>query len=307
MSPSLFSATGVTGQAVDRVLLILLGMTLALLVLITFLLVFFVIRYSKKRHPRPEPTQDHPWLEIGWTVAPTILVLAMFYYGVTGYDILRHVPRNAMLINVTARQWSWLFTYENGLRSTTLRVPVGRPVKLLLASEDVIHGFYVPAFRIKQDVVPGMQTYVWFQATQPGTYDVFCTQYCGLEHAHMLSKVEVLSPEDFASWYQSPQSVAAATSPGAMLYQTKGCVGCHSTDGSSRVGPSFKNLYGSIQTVTRAGKEQFVTVDEAYCKSYILDPNKDVVKGYPPIMPSQKGRLTDEEIDELVDYIEELK
>jgi cytochrome c oxidase subunit 2 len=307
MSPSLFSSTGITGQAVDHVLMIILGITVALLVLITFLLVFFVIRYSRKRHPGPDETKEHPWLEIAWTVAPTILVLAMFYYGVVGYDILRNVPRNAMLVRVTARQWSWLFTYENGIKSTTLRVPLGRPVKLLLFSQDVIHGFYVPAFRIKQDVVPGMENYVWFQATNPGTYDVFCTQYCGLEHAHMLSKVEVLSQNDFASWYQSPQNVVAGMSLGARLYSEKGCIGCHSLDGSSRVGPSFKGLYGSTEMVIRNGKEVTVTVDEAYCKSYILAPNQDVVKGYPPIMPSQKGQLTDEELKELVDYLEELK
>jgi cytochrome c oxidase subunit 2 len=305
MNPSLFSSTGVTGQAVDRVLLIILGISVALLILITFLLVFFIVRYSRKRHPRPAEVKEHLGLEIAWTVAPTILVLAMFYYGVTGYDILRRVPRDAMVVHVTARQWSWLFTYENGLQSTTLRVPLGRPVKLLLNSQDVIHDFYVPAFRIKQDIVPGMETYLWFQATALGTYDVFCTQYCGLEHAHMLSKVEVISQNDFTAWYQGGKSVTGGLSAGAKLYQDKGCASCHSTDGAARVGPTFKGLFGSTQTVARDGKERTVTVDEAYLRNYLLEPNLDVVNGFPPIMPSQKGLLTDKEIEDLVEFIKE--
>jgi len=307
MNPNPCLSTGVTGQAVDRVLLIILGISVALLVLITFLLVFFIIRYSRKRHPKPAEVKEHPWLEIAWTVAPTILVLAMFYYGVTGYDILRRVPRDAMVVHVTARQWSWLFTYENGLQSTTLRVPLGRPVKLLLKSQDVIHGFYVPAFRIKQDVVPGMETYLWFQATALGTYEVMCTQYCGLEHAHMLSKVEVVSQSDFASWYQVQQSATTGLSPGARLFQDKGCASCHSTDGTARVGPTLKGLFGSTQTVVRDGKERPVTADKDYLRNFLLDPNVDVVKGFPPIMPSQKGLLTDQEIGDLLEFIKEVK
>ncbi len=307
MSPSLFSSIGVTGQAVDRVLLIILVISLTLLVLITLLLVFFVVRYSRKRHPKPAEVKEHLWLEIAWTVAPTILVLAMFYYGVTGYDVLRRVPREAMVVHVTARQWSWLFTYENGLQSPTLRVPLGRPVKLLLKSQDVIHGFYAPAFRIKQDVVPGMETYLWFQPTALGTYEVMCTQYCGLEHAHMLSKVEVVSQNDFTAWYQGGKNVTAGLSAGARLYQDKGCASCHSLDGTPRVGPSFKGLAGSSQVVTREGKERSITVDEAYLRQYMLEPNVDVIKGYAPIMPSQKGLLTDKEIQDLVEFIQESK
>ncbi len=307
MNPGLFGSTGVTGQAVDRILFVILGVTVALLVLITFLLVFFVIRYNRKRHPRPAEVKEHLGLEIAWTVIPTILVLGMFYYGVVGYDILRRVPRGAMVVKVTARQWSWLFTYDNGRESPVLKVPLGRPVKLLMRSEDVIHGFYIPSFRVKQDIVPGMETYLWFQPTVLGTYDVFCTQYCGLEHARMLAKVEVLSPYEFAAWYPSSAGGVQAALPGERLVQAKGCIACHSMDGSARPGPTFKGLYGSTVTVTRNGKEHTLTADEAYLKTSIMDPNAEVVKGFPPIMPAQKGLLTDQEVEDLIAFLKTLR
>jgi cytochrome c oxidase subunit 2 len=210
-------------------------------------------------------------------------------------------------VKVIARQWSWLFQYENGIQDPELRVPIGKPVKLLLTSLDVIHGFYVPAFRIKQDVVPGMTNTLWFQATQEGTYDVMCSQYCGLEHSHMLSKVIILPEKEFEKWYGGRKETVTAKGPppGHKLYQEKGCVACHSTDGSLRVGPTFKGLFGKKEEVTAAGKEQTILVDEAFIRDYIEDPNVVRVKGYPPIMP--KVSLTNEELTALVNYIKSLK
>ena len=302
-----FGATGLSGKVVDNVFLYILVVCVFLLGLITFLMVFFVIRYRRQKNPTPADIEGSTWLEITWTVIPTLLVLTMFYYGLTGFQFLKKVPEGAMVVKVIARQWSWLFEYENGIKDTELRVPVGKPVKLLLTSLDVIHGFYAPAFRIKQDVVPGMTNTLWFQPTQVGTYDVMCSQYCGLEHSHMLTKIVVLPDDEFTQWYQGKKVEMAAKGPppGYKLYQEKGCVACHSIDGSPRVGPTFKGLFGKTEKVIAAGKEQTVMVDDVFMRNYIKDPNVVRVEGYPPIMP--KISMTNEELTALVDYMKSLK
>ena len=251
-------ATGLSGKVVNEVFLFIFVICVFLLALITFLMVYFVVRYRREKHPQPADIEGSTWLEIVWTVVPIVLVLAMFYVGLTGFQFLRKVPEGAMVVKVIARQWSWLFQYENGVEDPELRVPLGKPVKLLLTSQDVIHGFYSPAFRIKQDAVPGMTTYLWFQPTQTGAFDVLCTQYCGLEHSHMLSKIIVLPEQEFTQWYQGKKQQLAtkAPPPGAQLYTNKGCVACHSIDGSPRVGPTFKGLIGKTETVLRNGKEE---------------------------------------------------
>ena len=300
-------ATGLSGKVVDNVFLYILVICLFLLGLITFLMVYFVIRYRREKHPHPADIEGSKWLEITWTVVPTLIVLTMFYYGLTGFDFLKKIPPGAMEVKVIARQWSWLFEYENGIKSTDLRVPVNKPVKLVLTSLDVIHGFYAPAFRVKQDAVPGMTTYLWFQPTETGTFDVMCSQYCGLEHSRMLTQILVLQDDDFTKWYQSKALEVTAKRPplGIKLYEEKGCVACHSTDGSPRVGPTFKGLFGKTEEVIKAGKEQTVEVDEVFIRNYIEDPNVIKVKGYPPIMPQIS--MTKEELSALVDYIKSLK
>jgi cytochrome c oxidase subunit II len=300
-------STGLSGRVVDNVFLYILFICVFLLGLITFLMVYFVIRYRREKHPHPADIEGSTWLEVTWTVIPTLIVLTMFYYGLTGFEFLKKVPEGAMVVKVVARQWSWLFQYENGIQDPELRVPVGKPVKLLLTSVDVIHGFYIPAFRIKQDVVPGMTNTLWFQPTQTGAYDVMCSQYCGLEHSHMLSKVIVLSEKEFTEWYQGQKGRVTAKGPlpGYKLYQEKGCVACHSTDGSSRVGPTFKGLMGKKEEVISGANRETVVVDEAFVRRFISEPNVVHIEGYPPIMP--KISITDEELTALVDYIKSLK
>jgi len=300
-------ATGLSGRVVNEVFLFIFVICVLLLGLITFLMVYFVIRYRRERHPQPADIEGSTWLEIVWTVVPILLVLTMFYAGLTGFQFLRKVPEGAMVVKVIARQWSWLFQYESGVEDPELRVPVGKPVKLLLTSQDVIHGFYAPAFRIKQDAVPGMTTYLWFQSTEVGSFDVLCSQYCGLEHSHMMTKIIALPEQEFTQWYQSKKQQLATkvAPPGAQIYTDKGCVACHSIDGSTRVGPSFKGLIGKMETVLRNGQEQTVVVDEAYVRNYILHPNADVIKGFQPIMPVIS--MTDDEIHAVVGYLKELK
>ncbi len=300
-------ATGVSGRVVDNIFLYILAICVFLLALITFLMVYFVIHYRRGKHPQPVDIEGSTWLEVTWTIIPTLLVLTMFYYGLTGFEFLKKVPEGAMTVNVVARQWSWLFQYEGGVEDSQLRVPIEKPVKLLLTSQDVIHGFYIPAFRIKQDAVPGMTNYLWFQATEAGTFDVMCSQYCGLEHSHMLTKMVVLPEGEFTKWYQDKKERVAIKGPprGIQLYTEKGCVACHSIDGGPRVGPTFKGLIGKMETVLRNGKEQTVVVDESYVRNYILHPNMDVIKGFQPIMPVIN--MTEDEINSLVSYLKELK
>ncbi len=292
-----------TGK-VEEAFLVVAGISVFLLVAVTVVMIFFLVRYNRRRHPRSEEVKESFALEVVWTVVPLALVLVMFYFGWVDFDFVRNAPRNAMSVNVTARQWSWLFQYENGKKGDFLRVPIDKPVKLILTSEDVIHSLYIPAFRIKEDCVPGMKTHLWFTARELGSYDIFCTEYCGLGHSHMRSKVIVLPDSDFDKWY----TVAEAAGPeekGLTILKEKGCLGCHSTDGSRKVGPTLKGIFGTKVRVLTDGKEHDVTADEAYIKRSILHPEADVVKGYPPIMPTIS--LTAEELQIITDYLRALK
>ncbi|TWJ19032.1 cytochrome c oxidase subunit II [Geobacter argillaceus] len=297
MYPDLVTTT----QAVDPVFMFIFGASLVLLVGITLTMVGFVIRYRRSRAPEPtSQASSNVWLEIVWTVLPTALVLAMFYYGWSGYLTLRQVPRNALEVTATARTWSWSFTYANGRTSPKLVVPVGRPVLVNLVSLDVLHGFYLPAFRVKRDVVPGMKNYAWFVADKPGTYDLFCSVYCGTGHSSMITTVEALPPARFAAWLQQGGETEHA---GKKLLEKHGCLGCHSLDGTPKVGPSLKGIWGRRVTVLTNGVERNITVDEAYLRRSLLEPNADVVKGFPPVMPSFAGKLTDAEIKALVEFL----
>jgi len=304
---------------VDAVFLYIVALSVAFLLLITLLMVYFVIKYSRKRHPRGEDIEGHAGLEVAWTVIPTLLFLTMFYFGWTNYDYMRSAPRDAMVINGTARQWAWSFDYPNGKRTTDLVLALNRPVKVELRSLDVIHGFYVPAFRVKEDAVPGRQNYTWFTPTLLGTYDVECTVICGVNHANMLAKAFVVPVSDFEKWYfggentplpGQPAPAAAAPSepehPAVATLKAKACLTCHSLDGSVMVGPTFKGLFGQKHVVRDAGgTEREATVDDAYLAKAIQEPRAEIVKGYPPAMPP--NTLTEGDLKQVIDLIKSLK
>jgi cytochrome c oxidase subunit 2 len=297
VDPSLIT----TSQAVDPVFKFIIGACLILLLGITATMVAFVIRYRRSRAPEPtSQSSGNIWLEITWIVLPSVLVLAMFYYGWAGYLSLRSVPKGALPVTATARQWSWSFTYANGKTSARLYVPVGKPVLVNLVSKDVLHGFYIPAFRVKHDVVPGMKNFAWFVASKPGSYDLFCSVYCGVGHSAMITSVEAIPPADFAAWLEQG---GGAEHAGKELLEKHGCLGCHSLDGSPKVGPTFKGIWGRPVTVLTGGKERAVIVDEAYLRRSILEPNADVVKGFQPVMPSFP-ELKDVEVEAIVELIE---
>ena len=293
-----------TTQAVDPVFVFLFATCLALLVGITVAMIWFVIRYRRSRNPQQtSQVEENLWLEVVWTVLPTLLVLGMFYYGWSSYLTLREVPKNALQVTAVARMWSWNFVYENGKNSGKLYVPVGTPVLVNLESKDVLHGFYMPAFRIKRDAVPGMKNHVWFVATKAGSYDIFCSQYCGTSHAAMITTAEAVPPEQFAAWLS--EGAEGDAKQGQALLERYGCLGCHSLDGTPKVGPTFKGLYDSRVRVTRDGKPATVKADEEFLRESIVNPSATIVEGFPPIMPA--SNLPEAELEAIVEYLEEVK
>jgi cytochrome c oxidase subunit 2 len=200
---------------VDRIFLFIVGISVLLLALITVLMIYFVIRYRRNRHPEAVDIEGNTLLEIIWTLVPTALVIAMFYYGWIGFKAMRDVPDNAMNVGVTGQMWFWKFEYKNGRQTDSLHVPVGVPVKLNIESLDVIHSLYIPAFRIKEDAVPGAETYLWFVAENEGDFDIFCAEYCGTGHSSMNSKVIAHSEEEFRRWYNAwePEGTGTAAGP----------------------------------------------------------------------------------------------
>ncbi len=299
---------------VDTAFAIIVGISLLFLVGITAVIILFIVKYNKKKNPVSTEIEGSTKLEIIWTVIPLVLVLYMFWLGWSSYIPMRKVPADAMKVKVTAMMWSWRFEYENGKIEDTLYVPVNKPVVLNMESVDVIHSLYIPAFRIKEDVVPGKaENYMWFKSLVIGSYDLFCAEYCGLRHSYMGTTVEVVDQATFDKWYASgPVKIdtTVAAIPGAagkLLTEQKGCIACHSSDGTKIVGPSYKGIFGHKVTITSDGKEREITVDEKYIKKSILEPDADIVKGFNKgSMISYRGQLSDEEIDQIIEYIKTL-
>jgi cytochrome c oxidase subunit II len=289
------------------------GISLILLVGLTFIMLLFVFRYNKKKNKIAVQNEGNTFLEITWTVIPILLALAMFYYGWAGWKPMRNAPKDSLNITSIARMWSFSFLYENGRQSPDLIIPVNTPVKIKLTSLDVIHSIFIPAFRIKSDMVPGRDKMMWFIPEREGEYDLYCAEYCGLRHSFMNAKVKVLSKVKYDSWYSDTSLVtktATGSTPGSealAIMKVQGCLACHSSDGSKIVGPSYLNLFGKQQIVIRNGAEVTVTVDEAYIKRSILDPAAETLKGYPKgLMQSYKGKLTDDEISKIIIYLKSL-
>jgi cytochrome c oxidase subunit 2 len=290
-------------HGVDLSLYIILGISLFFLVGITVVMIYFVIRYNKKRNPKATNIEGNFTLEVVWTVIPTILVMLMFYYGWMGYRPMRIVPDNAMEINAYGQMWKFSFEYPDGMFTDTLVVPINQPVKLNLISRDVIHSFYVPAFRLKEDMVPGKDNFLWFEATREGRFDVLCAEYCGMLHSFMLSSVTVISQAEYENWL-AVASIVREEHPGLAVMRQNACFTCHSQDGSRLIGPSFKDVYGRTQMVETNGVAREIVVDDEYIAKSIYDPNADIVQGYMRgLMISYENIISKEQIDDIIDYL----
>jgi cytochrome c oxidase subunit 2 len=294
-------------HGVDWLFGFILAISVFFFLLIVVLMVVFIFKYRHREGHQAEasPTHSLP-LELTWSIIPVILVVLIFFFGVRAFLDMTTAPANAYEIQVTGQKWSWSFQYPSGYVDESLHVPVDRPVRLVMSSADVIHSLYVPAFRIKQDVVPGRYAHAWFEATQPGEYDLFCAEYCGTSHSDMIARVVVHPPGEFETWLERASSFLETMSPveaGGKLFAARGCQQCHSVDGTGRTGPTLKGIFGHEVVTAEGGR---VLADETYLRRSMLEPMADVVAGFEPVMPTYQGRLTDREIDAVIAYIKSL-
>lgn len=295
-------------QGVDSAFVIITAISVFFLVALTGLMIYFVIKYNRKKGKPAEQIKDNSLLEMTWIVIPMILVLYMFYIGWEGFIPMRKAPKGAMEITAIGSMWKFDFEYPGNKMSDTMVVPINKPIKVNLASKDVLHGFSVPSFRIKEDIVPLKGNYSWFIPGKLGEFDIYCTVYCGLNHSNMMSLIKVVSQEDYDKWIKALPIKKADNSLGLKLIQKNGCVACHSVDGSKVVGPSFKGIYGKMRIVNANGEKKQVKVDDSYIKTSIIDPNFEIADGYPSgLMKSYKGIIKDTEIQQITQYLKDLK
>lgn len=306
------SASTLSGQ-VDALYLTWVGISVFFSLLIAVLILVFFMKY-KRRSPEQAGSQaNFPTLpmEVTWSVIPLLIALAMFVWGTKVFFAIARPPADTVEYFVTAKQWMWKVQHPEGPREiNTLHVPVGQPVKLTMTSQDVIHSFYVPAFRVKQDVLPGRYTTVWFEATKVGTYHLFCAEYCGAEHSLMRGSIVVMEPEEYEAWLGGSLGGSTLLASGAALYQRLACDTCHREGldgggiGSKLRAPSLVGLYGRRVDLIGGGT---VVADENYLRESIVDPQEKIVAGWQPIMPTFQGQVSDEQLNALVAYIRSLK
>jgi cytochrome c oxidase subunit 2 len=289
---------------VDHLFFFLLAVAAFFTVGIFTAIAFFAIRYRRRSEGElPRAVHGGLPLEIAWSVIPFGLTMVMFTWGASVYFKESRPPDNALQIYVVAKQWMWKLQHMEGRREINeLHIPLGRPIKLTMTSEDVIHSFYVPSFRVKQDVVPGRYSTLWFQPTKPGRYHLFCAEYCGTKHSGMTGWIEVMAPRDYQAWLSGGATTGSLAENGQKLFEDLACGNCHKADGSGRC-PTLVNLFGGTVVLTGGAT---VTADEAYIRESILQPAAKVVAGYQPVMPTFQGLVTEEGVLQLVEYIKSL-
>jgi cytochrome c oxidase subunit II len=288
---------------VDRVYLFLVGISLFMSAAIFLSIIFFAVRYRKGSRAGRENIRNHSWpLEIVWSAVPLAVFLFVFVWGAGIFYDSFHAPPGALRIYVVGKQWMWKIQHLNGKREIDeLHVPLGQPIELMMTSEDVIHDFFIPAFRVKRDVLPGRYTTLWFQATRTGEFHIFCAQYCGTEHSAMIGRVVVMEPKDFQNWLAGGETGETMAEAGARLFQRYNCVTCHKPGGR---GPILTGVFG--RTVRLQGGET-ATADEAYIRESILNPQARITLGYQPVMPTFQGQLSESQVLDLIAYIKSLQ
>lgn len=296
------SASSLSGQ-VDALYIFLVSVSLFFTVLIATLVIYFAVKYRRRSaDDRPKAVHGSIILELTWSVIPLAIALFIFAWATSIYFSMRRPPASSMDVYVVGKQWMWKFQHPSGKREINeLHVPVGRPVKLTMATEDVIHSFFVPAFRLKFDVIPGQYRTMWFEATKPGTYKLFCAEYCGTKHAGMTGKIVVMEDDDFQTWLSGGPQLSVVAS-GERLVQELGCVTCHQQTATGR-GPSWHGIFGK-EIAMQDGDT--VTADENYLRESILNPQARIVSGYQPIMPTYQGLVTEEGLMQIIAYIKTL-
>lgn len=302
-------------EGVDNAFILILGISFFFLITITGTMLFFIWRYNQKKNPKPTQIKDSVSLEITWTIIPLILVLGMFYYGYVGWIPMKKPPDEGVMVTANARMWAFSFRYDNGRVSDKLYVPKDTAVIINLNALDVLHSFYIPAFRLKEDMVPGLaNNRTWFEATKTGTYTIFCSEYCGLQHSYMLSEVVVMEPDEFWEWYNDPDAMTVEVSEdenlallGRQVIERNGCIACHSLDGRDLIGPTFRDKWGTMVTVTTGGQTREVLYDEDYVIRSIYDPDYDISEGFRPgQMLSYEGEISEQEVEFIIEFLKTL-
>ena len=292
---------------VDLLLYFLLAVSFFFATLIAGLILVFMVRYRRRPGVDHDPNAHGPlWLEAAWTVIPFGITMIMFFWGASLYATIRRPPDDALVVDVVGKQWMWKLQHMAGRREINeLHIPIGRPVRLNMTSEDVIHSFYVPAFRVKQDAVPGRYSSLWFEATKAGEYHLFCAEYCGTLHSGMIGRIVAMEPAAFEAWLAGQQpgeaNVPVAVA-GENVFHAQGCGTCHRADGSGQ-GPSLAGLFG--KTVTLQSGDT-IRVDEGYIRESIMNPQAKLVQGYQPVMPTYQGLLSEEDVMRLIAYVKSL-
>ena len=294
----------VQAAQVDGIYFFMVAVTAFFSLLIATLVAFFAVKY-RRRHKDEVGVAIHGSLalELLWTIIPFFIAMMMFGWGAKVFFELYRPPAGAMEIYVVGKQWMWKAQHMDGMREINeLHVPVGRPVKLIMGSEDVLHSFYIPAFRVKADVIPGRYNVLWFTATRPGRYHLFCAEYCGTKHSGMIGWVTVMEPAEFQAWLGGGSASDTPVAAGEKLFQSQGCIACH-REGAPVQGPLLQNVFGS--TVTLQGGAT-VVADESYIRESIVNPQAKVVAGFQPIMPTFQGLLTEEQLLQIIAYVRSL-
>ncbi len=290
---------------VDGLYFLLIAVSAFFSLLIFAAIFYFSVKYRRSVHPHPVPIEGSLPLELAWTLIPLGICMIFFAWGSLIYFQEARPPKGAMEVYVVAKQWMWKFEYEDGQRDINqLHVPLGRDVKMIMSSQDAIHSFFVPAFRIKADVLPGRYTTTWFRPTKVGTYHLFCAEYCGTNHSAMIGQVIVMPPDEYQAWMNSGTggSVATLSANGQQVFQQLGCATCHRSD-TQGPGPNLEGLFG---TQVKLGDGRTVVADENYIRESILNPGAKVVAGYQPIMPTYQGQVSEENLMALVAYVKSL-
>jgi cytochrome c oxidase subunit 2 len=297
--PSRASATAGNVDALFIFLLIVSGL---MTLLIFIAVVYFAARYRHRKGVLAEQIEGSTPLELTWTIIPLGVFMVIFVWGAVVYFKSRTPPRDATEVYVVAKQWMWKLEHAEGQREINeLHVPVGRDVKLIMTSQDVIHSFFVPAFRMKQDVVPGRYTVAWFHATKAGTYHLFCTQYCGTQHSGMIGSIIVMEPAQYEAWMNGG-TTGPLSATGEKIFAELGCATCHRSDTQGR-GPSLQGVFGK-PVLLQDGRT--VAADENYIRESILDPGSKIVNGFKPVMPTFQGLISEEQLNALVAYVKTL-
>jgi len=286
---------------VDALYFFLLAMSGFFAVLIFTLVIYFAVKFRRRSEGEVgQRVHSDMRLEILWTVIPLVLVMISFTWGANLYIVMSRPPADALEIRAVGKQWMWKFQHPGGNREINqLHVPVGFPVKIVLASEDVIHSFFVPAFRVKMDVVPGRYTTAWFEATKEGEFHLFCAEYCGTQHSGMIGRVVALKPADYQAWLSGQVAGEPAAVTGSKLFQQLGCARCHQSE-SRPLGPALEGLFGR-RVELQSGET--IVADETYMRESILNPKAKVVAGYQPIMPTFQGLISEEGLHQIIAYL----